>query len=58
MTSLPPAADADHCEASLRNGVLTITIPRRESHRPRKVSFKSIGGKLKGMLSGESKSDT
>lgn len=50
--TLPAAADMDRCEAQLHNGVLTITIPRRESHRPRKISLKSIGSKLKGILGG------
>ncbi len=35
--SLPADADADHVDASLENGVLTVTIPRTEAAKPRAV---------------------
>jgi HSP20 family protein len=37
--SLPAHADADHVQATLDNGVLTIKLPRREEARPREVQI-------------------
>ena len=39
--SLPDSADADHAEATLKNGVLTISIPKKPEHRPRRVEIKT-----------------
>jgi HSP20 family protein len=38
---LPPDADPDHLEASLKDGVLAITIPRTEEAKPRPIAIKS-----------------
>lgn len=38
---LPSAIDADHVEAEVANGVLTLTLPKAESARPKKISIKS-----------------
>lgn len=35
---LPVEIDADHVQAELRNGVLTITLPKSEAARPRKIA--------------------
>lgn len=35
---VPPHVDADRLEASLRDGVLTLTLPRGEAHRPRRIA--------------------
>ncbi len=40
---LPSEVDADRVEAELRNGVLTITLPKAESARPRKIQVASAG---------------
>ena len=40
VVSLPEDADATRVEASYRNGVLKIAIPRREASRPRRVEVK------------------
>jgi HSP20 family protein len=48
--TLPDSADSDRAEADLKNGVLTISIPKRPEHQPRKISLKSIGEKVKGAL--------
>lgn len=37
---LPPTSDLDKVEASLQNGVLTLTVPTREEARPRKITVK------------------
>lgn len=39
--TLPVEIDADKVEASLKNGVLTITLPKAEAARPRKISVRS-----------------
>jgi HSP20 family protein len=38
---LPSPIDADHVEAKIADGVLTLTLPRAESARPRKISIKT-----------------
>ena len=39
----------------MKNGVLTISIPKKPEHQPRKISLKSIGEKVKGALGGKEK---
>jgi HSP20 family protein len=38
--ALPEMADADRIEADLRNGVLTLTIPKKSEAKPRKITIK------------------
>jgi HSP20 family protein len=38
---LPGAVDTEHVEASLKNGVLTIKLPKAPQIRPRKIEVKS-----------------
>ena len=38
---LPFMVDTNKVEASFKNGVLTITLPRAEADRPRKITIKS-----------------
>lgn len=38
---LPAAIEADHVEAKIADGVLTLTLPKAESARPRKISVKT-----------------
>lgn len=38
---LPLAVDADKVEAVLKNGVLTIDLPKREELKPRQISVKA-----------------
>jgi len=38
---LPAEVEADHVEAELRDGVLSITLPKAERARPRKISVAS-----------------
>ena len=35
--TLPPTVDEQHCDAKLQDGVLTITLNKREESKPRKV---------------------
>lgn len=38
---LPSAIDAEHVEARIVDGVLTLTLPKAESARPRRISIKT-----------------
>ncbi len=38
--SLPPTVDAANVSAHLHNGVLTVTVPKREEARPKKVEVR------------------
>lgn len=39
--SLSRELDADRIEAGLKDGVLTLHIPKREEHRPRRIEVKT-----------------
>jgi HSP20 family protein len=39
--TLPVAVDGDKVEASFRHGVLTVTLPKAEAVRPRRIQVKS-----------------
>lgn len=38
---LPAALDAERVEANIADGVLTLTLPKAESARPKKISIKT-----------------
>ncbi len=38
--TLSPEMDVDKVEANLKNGVLTLRIPKRDEHKPRKIEVK------------------
>ena len=38
---LPSVIEADHVEAKIAEGVLTLTLPKAESARPKKISIQS-----------------
>ena len=40
--TLPGDADAEHIDAELRDGVLTVRIPKPEQERPRRIDVKSV----------------
>jgi HSP20 family protein len=40
VVSLPEDADTGRVEASYRNGVLKIVIPKREASKPRRIEVK------------------
>jgi len=42
VLQLPAELDADRVEAVLKNGVLTITLPKAEKAKPRKVQVKAL----------------
>jgi HSP20 family protein len=41
VISLPTAADASKVEASIKNGVLTLHIPKAEADRPKAIKVQS-----------------
>lgn len=41
MLSLPWEIDAEHVEATLHDGVLTIRLPKSESSKPRKIQVQA-----------------
>jgi HSP20 family protein len=41
VVSLPEEADASRVEAAYRNGVLKITIPKREASKPKRIEIRS-----------------
>ena len=38
--SLPPTADAEKIDATLSNGVLTITVPKKDEAKPKQIELK------------------
>ena len=46
--------DLDHVQARMTNGVLTITLPKAEKAKPRRIKLASgVVEKVKGLLAGE-----
>jgi HSP20 family protein len=50
--TLPDGADADHVRADLRDGVLTVMVPKRPEMQPKRISVKASGGTGQPMMSG------
>ena len=53
--TLPEGADADHAEAGLRNGVLTLFDPQAPGAPAEEISLKGLGEKVKGVLGSKEK---
>ncbi len=43
--TLPEGVDADHAQADLSNGVLTVNVPKRPEVKPRKIDVKKHSAK-------------
>lgn len=43
--TLPSTVDAEHIQASVEHGVLTVTLPKAERARPREIPIKASNGK-------------
>lgn len=41
VLTLPVSVDADRVEATLRDGVLTLTLPKAEEAKPRKITIRN-----------------
>lgn len=39
--TLPEGVDADNVKAELKEGVLTLTVPKRPEHQPKKIAVKA-----------------
>jgi hypothetical protein len=53
--TLPEGGDVEHCDADLKHGVLTVSVPKKPEHQPKRISLKGIGDKVKGALGGKDK---
>jgi HSP20 family protein len=55
--TLPDSVNAEHIDAGLSEGLLTVRIPKRETAMPRKIQVKGLGlmDKAKQVLTGEGK---
>lgn len=42
VIALPTAVDAAKVEASIKDGVLTLSVPKAEAHRPKAIKVKTI----------------
>jgi HSP20 family protein len=40
--SLPAEADSEKIEATLRDGVLTVTVPKRDEAKPKQITLKAV----------------
>jgi HSP20 family protein len=54
---LPEGVDLDTIDAELKQGVLTLTLPKKAEHKPRKVSVRNVVDKVKGALGGKDRDD-
>jgi|ThiBiot_300_plan_2_1041538.scaffolds.fasta_scaffold26176_3 HSP20 family protein len=50
--TLPSYADADNIEASYNNGVLELTVPKKESAKPRRIELKNGSNEPQAIESG------
>lgn len=41
VLTLPSGVDPDRVEATFANGVMTITMPKAEAHKPRRITVKA-----------------
>lgn len=48
--NLDPGLDVDHIDADLRDGVLTVKVPKHEVVTPRKIALGKVAEKVKGLL--------
>jgi HSP20 family protein len=53
--TLPEGADVAHIDGELRDGVLTMTVPKKAELQPKKISLKAVGEKVKTILGGKEK---
>jgi HSP20 family protein len=42
VISLPAAVDAAKVEATIKDGILTLLVPKAEAHRPKAIKVKTI----------------
>jgi HSP20 family protein len=50
--TLPDGVDGEHVNAELKDGVLTLHIPKKPEHQPKKISIK-VAERAKGVFGKE-----
>jgi HSP20 family protein len=55
LVTMPGDADPDKISASLADGVLTITVPKSEKSKPRRISVFASESPLEGKVLGQGK---
>jgi HSP20 family protein len=55
--TLPPTVSSENVDAAFENGMLRLTLAKREEAKPRKIEIKATGGQPK-TIEAESKSQT
>jgi HSP20 family protein len=53
--TLPEGIDSDHIEAQLRNGVLTVHLPKTPEVKPRKISLQGVTDKVRSVFENKEK---
>ncbi len=48
--TLPEGVDGDRIQADLKNGVLTLLLPKLPEHQPKKISLRGMADKVKGVF--------
>ncbi len=56
--TLREGANLENVKAELRNGVLTVAVPKKPELQPRKISIKTIADKVAGALGEKDKSES
>ncbi|HVE85721.1 MAG TPA: Hsp20/alpha crystallin family protein [Myxococcales bacterium] len=47
--TIPEGCDLDNVSADLKHGVLTLTVPKKESVKPRRISLKGLKGGVENL---------
>lgn len=53
--TVPEGIDASHIEAELRNGVLTVHLPKTPEVKPKKISIRTVAEKVRGVFESKEK---
>ena len=56
--TLPPTVSAEKANAEFENGVLRLTLAKREEAKPRRIEIKAAGGAQPKTIDTEAKSET
>jgi HSP20 family protein len=56
--TLPPTVSSENAQAEFENGVLRLTLAKREEAKPRRIEIKAGGGAQPKTIETEAKSDT
>jgi HSP20 family protein len=56
--TLPPTVSSENANAEFENGVLRLTLAKREEAKPRRIEIKATGGSRPKTIDTKAKSDT